>query len=298
MTSKATKETHNNQNMSEGTVYFCYLITLNNLGGWFVEALFVDQYLDHKSWAHLLITCRQIRSICSLTAVRRKEIKDEDDRVRESVISGQKRYPRGVLYDGRTRHSLPHTFHYFLQPSNETGKEIRANGETYVGHFKFGDFHGKGKKIYVNGTVYEGDWKHGQMHGKGKTTYADRVYEGDWKHGKKHGKGKMTFADGTVYEGDWKDGQMHGKGKFTFEDGVYEGDFKDDEMHGKGKRTYVDGVYEGEWKDCSPNGKGKFTWANGDVWYEGEWKDGEMAGKRTCDPPDPAGSSKRPKLSD
>jgi hypothetical protein len=61
--------------------------------------------------------------------------------------------------------------------------------------------------------------------------------------------------------------------------------------------TYVNGdVYEGEWKDGKQHGKGKMTWVIGRV-YEGEWKDGKMAGKRMCDPPDPAGSSKRPKLS-
>ena len=219
-----------------GTLYFSSLITSNKLGCATVEALFVDQYLDHISWAHLLVTCRQMQTHCSLTAVRRKEIKDEDDRVRESVISGQKRYPSRVLYDGLTRHSLPHTHNYFMQP-NGTGKEIRADGETYIGQFKFGKFHGQGTYAYAD----------------------DRVYEGDWKDGRRHGKGKITSASGAVHEGEFKDDLPNGKGKYSANGDMYEGEFKDGKRH-KGKLTWADGrVYEGEWKDTKGHGKGEMT---------------------------------------
>ena len=132
-----------------------------------------DEYLDDKTRAELMQTCRYFHGFCAPTAGRRKAIKEEDDRVRESVVSGQKRYPARNLYEGFVRHSLPHTFkvtHDGYMKPNGIGKEIYPNisiydpdghfdhgTNTYIGHFKFGKKHGKGEITYHTGDVYEGD---------------------------------------------------------------------------------------------------------------------------------------------
>ena len=69
---------------------------------------------------------------------------------------------------------------------------------------------GHGTYIYANGDKYVGEYKYGDQ---GTYTYSDgEKYVGEYKDGKEHGQGTFTFPDGEKYVGEWKDGKKHGQG--------------------------------------------------------------------------------------
>jgi hypothetical protein len=83
--------------------------------------------------------------------------------------------------------------------------------------------------LRIQGDSYVGDWEDGKFHGYGTYTWADRsYYVGEFKDGKKDGEGKMEYDNGYRYEGKWKDDKFHGQGTFECKDGSkYDGDWKD-----------------------------------------------------------------------
>ena len=82
--------------------------------------------------------------------------------------------------------------------------------------------------MFCIGETYIGQWEDGQFHGQGKIQYHDRCeYIGEFEHGKRHGQGKYTLRDGQSYDGEWKDDRPSGIGKFKDHKGkVVEGDFQ------------------------------------------------------------------------
>lgn len=58
-----------------------------------------------------------------------------------------------------------------------------------------------GEVRYANGDVYMGKWRYDQKHGRGKYTYCENseegiLYEGSWKHNVRHGEGKFFYRNG------------------------------------------------------------------------------------------------------
>lgn len=186
-------------------------------------------------------------------------------------------------------------YHGYLiggQRSCYRGIQTCANGDVYIGEWKYDMIHGQGKYTWANGEVYDGQWKDGNRHGRGTIKYADNaMYEGEWKDEKRHGRGKSTFSNGDIYVGEWKDNRINGQGKYTWANSeVYDGQWKDGKRNGQGTNKYSNNdVYKGEWKDDKRNSQGKFTNSKGDVYdgkwendmpitgdvYEDEWKDGK-----------------------
>ena len=70
------------------------------------------------------------------------------------------------------------------------GPNSEAAGETYVGEWKDGGYHGQGTYTWAKGDKYVGEWKDHEEHGQGTYTYADgEKYVGEWADGKSKGKG-------------------------------------------------------------------------------------------------------------
>jgi 1-phosphatidylinositol-4-phosphate 5-kinase len=49
--------------------------------------------------------------------------------------------------------------------SNSPGTMVWPSGETYVGYFVDGLFHGKGQRTWPNGDCYSGEYEEGKEHG-------------------------------------------------------------------------------------------------------------------------------------
>ena len=84
-----------------------------------------------------------------------------------------------------------------------------ADGEQYIGEWKYNKRTGQGTYTYASGNKYVGEYKDDKANGQGTFTYANGdKYVGMFKDGKKHGQGTYTYADGTVEEGIWKVGEF------------------------------------------------------------------------------------------
>ncbi len=168
------------------------------------------------------------------------------------------------------------------------GKNVYANGETYVGAWRNDKRHGKGKfitaamtqeamwennipqnpskYIFPNGDSYEGVLRDGKVDGQGKKTDAQgNISEGNFVNGSLNGYGTVRYVSGDFYEGIWKDGRLNGQGKMTKANGdIFEGNFVNDELQGYGKAWFASGdCYEGTWFNGEISGFGTYTHKNG-----------------------------------
>ncbi|MGT2959421.1 hypothetical protein A9Q68_05475 [Streptococcus bovimastitidis] len=67
---------------------------------------------------------------------------------------------------------------------NGKGKLVFANGDTYVGNFRDGQFNGQGTYKASSGWSYKGQFKKGQVDGKGTLNANNsKVYKGTFKQG-------------------------------------------------------------------------------------------------------------------
>ena len=48
----------------------------------------------------------------------------------------------------------------------------------------------------ANGDTYTGQWREGNYHGTGRQETGPHVYQGEFKDGVPHGTGRFTLADG------------------------------------------------------------------------------------------------------
>ena len=95
-----------------------------------------------------------------------------------------------------------------------SSKTIRnyACGSIYKGDFRKGYREGEGFLKLSTGDTYLGGFKSGFYHGVGKATYYDYnhytaiIYEGDFENGKRHGYGKLVASGGSEYHGHWEEG--------------------------------------------------------------------------------------------
>ncbi len=139
----------------------------------------------------------------------------------------------------------------------------KFKGDSYVGEFKEGKFHGQGKYIHLNGNIYIGEHKNGKRDGQGTFTIPSGAkYVGEFKDGKPNGQGIDTSVSGNKYVGNFKDGKADGQGTyFHLADGQWKGD-----------------KYVGEHMDGKRSGQGAYIRANGNVLIA-EFSDGLPNGR-------------------
>lgn len=143
------------------------------------------------------------------------------------------------------------------------GKLTALNGDTYVGDFKAGTFHGKGCYTFRSGGgSYTGEFREGLFAGQGKEIYPDgSIYVGGFDNSKRSGVGSMHYSNGAVFTGVWKAGKKEGRGSFKYSDGTrFDGKFAD------GKREGIGFIYDkkgrklqGKWKEGKLLNGGKLT---------------------------------------
>ena len=120
-----------------------------------------------------------------------------------------------------------------LIQNNCFGIFTSANGEKYVGEFKFGKPHGHGTYSFPSGNNYVGEHKDGKRNGQGTFTFAKsgNKYTGEFKNNRMHGQGTFSFPSGNKYVGGHKDGKRNGEGTFTFTNGtIQEGIWKNNKF--------------------------------------------------------------------
>jgi hypothetical protein len=125
----------------------------------------------------------------------------------------------GVFADGtQSQSNLPacSLVHHGDVPfwTNCIGSLTYYDGDSYVGEYKDGKYHGQGTFTWLEGPphfgewIYVGEWKDDKRHGQGTMTYPDGSYVGGWKEGERHGQGTFIYADGrSSYVGEWKEGK-------------------------------------------------------------------------------------------
>lgn len=152
-----------------------------------------------------------------------------------------------------------------------------ADGRTYKGRWKNGQWHGNGKATYPNGDTYEGMYHQDQRHtgsSQGIYKWSDgRIFQGDFKNDQRNGHGVYKWPDGSNYEGGFQEGQRHGEGTYTLHDeNVYTGEWRRGSRQGTGEYHWVDGrIYKGEWVDGKAHGYGVEIRADGSVRHDGQW---------------------------
>ena len=109
------------------------------------------------------------------------------------------------------------------------GSDIKDPIKNYLKLKKWTNCIGIGRGL--NGETYVGEFYKGKFHGQGTATTPNRKYVGQWKDGKKHGYGTYKFINGDQYVGEWKKGLRHGRGTFTYSNGKIEnGIWKKDKL--------------------------------------------------------------------
>ena len=175
-----------------------------------------------------------------------------------------------------------------------------GNGETYVGEFRKGMYHGKGRYEYLDGRIYDGDFACGHRSGFGKMIYPNGdIYEGEWKMDNYEGRGKLVLRRAGQMEGFFRMGVLHGEGTRTYGSNFFFScllylfvyictrvrysstlswiQINNNNNNNTTNNRYADGrvfqgtFYHGERK------KGKMT-ITFEEWYEGEWLNGWMHG--------------------
>ena len=80
-----------------------------------------------------------------------------------------------------------------------------ANGDSYQGELKDGEFHGHGEITFSNGDQYNGEFSNGKMNGHGTfTSIVGNTYVGELKDGKLHGHGEITFSMAINMKGNFQ----------------------------------------------------------------------------------------------
>lgn len=173
--------------------------------------------------------------------------------------------------------------------SNCLGEVSFKDGESYVGEFKNGKFHGQGIALFKNNAGYDGQWKDGMFDGFGTYKYENGgKYVGEWKRDFRNGKGYLEQKNGSKFEGQWKNDVLIGVITATYADGsVFVGTFKDGVPDGQGVKTLKSGVsYSGQWKSGDMDGRGTLTDENGQK-LTGVWKKNELIKDESPKPPPP-----------
>ncbi len=112
------------------------------------------------------------------------------------------------------------------------GKVTTTEGNVYEGGYdKDGTLQGYALVNYANGDTFEGGFKDGQYFGQGKLTYAKGPVlelEGDFEAGGDKCYGRQTNRNGDVFVGSFKGRNAVGLGRMFFADRIaYEGNYQD-----------------------------------------------------------------------
>jgi hypothetical protein len=155
------------------------------------------------------------------------------------------------------------------------GKMKFADGATYEGAFRRGEFEGIGMFKYPGGASYVGNWRKGQQEGGGRLNEADgTIFVGQFHKGKRHGEGEITFSNQNKMKGFWLfDQRQDQEMTFTFANkDYYVGDIKGTTLEGSGTMRYASGdTYIGQWKNNLRHGLGKMIFEDGTE-LEGQWE--------------------------
>lgn len=91
-----------------------------------------------------------------------------------------------------------------------------GDGFVYTGNLVDGIFEGYGEVTFDNGDTYVGYFSNGLFHGNGTYRWADSAstYSGDWDCGNRHGLGTFTWSSGDSYRGMWEYDDRHGEGVY------------------------------------------------------------------------------------
>lgn len=136
------------------------------------------------------------------------------------------------------------------------------NGDSYVGAFLDGEFHGDGQKVGLMIGIYKGQWHNGVRRGVGRWALPNgETYEGEFDRDMYHGAGVLTVSGSVRYRGQWNYGTFHGQGRLFTEHGDYNGQFSHHRRHGFGeqKNTQEHSVYTGGWRNDARHGSGVYT---------------------------------------
>lgn len=173
-------------------------------------------------------------------------------------------------------------------------------GESYIGEWKNGKYHGQGKLKTASGRVQAGEFKEGEYIARqtvdgvrvllanrkrdlppcqgsnptkfdmcfGTFTFSEGVkYTGEWEKGMASGQGVRLLKSGARSEGNFVEGELNGQGIFISADGktTIVGEFKDDKGNGMVTVIFPNGEYVGQAKDNFYHGEGQLTSKKGDV---------------------------------
>ena len=173
-------------------------------------------------------------------------------------------------------------------------------GESYIGEWKNGKYHGQGKLNTASGRVQAGEFKDGEYIARqtvdgvrallatrkrdlppcqgsnptkfdmcfGTFAFSEGVnYVGEWEKGMASGQGVRLLKSGARSEGNFVEGELNGQGIFISADGktTVVGEFKDDKGNGMVTVISPNGEYVGQAKDNFYHGEGRLTSKKGDV---------------------------------
>lgn len=137
----------------------------------------------------------------------------------------------------------------------------------YEGMVEAGRMHGQGKLVHANGSTYTGSFRAGDYDGRGAYKSMHYTYEGEWKADRPHGVGKIVYALGGSYEGEWLNGEFHGKGVALYAGGRrVEGEFINGIRLGAAPRPEADNSLRYTNASNEPV-KGRWVWEN--AWSQG-----------------------------
>jgi hypothetical protein len=175
-------------------------------------------------------------------------------------------------------------------------------GESYIGEWKNGKYHGQGKLKTASGRVQAGEFKDGEYIARqtvagvrallanrkrdlppcqgsnptkfdmcsGTFLFSEGVkYTGEWERGMLSGQGVLLFPSGGTSEGTFAEGALNGLGisiAITANgQTTIVGEFIDDKANGMVTVIFPNGEYVGQAKESMYHGEGKLTTKKGDV---------------------------------
>lgn len=176
------------------------------------------------------------------------------------------------------------------------GSMVKANGESYVGSWQYGDFHGIGiLKMKVNhsycGQFYRGkpqglgllrndnklvngDFDFEELSGTGSYSKPDFEYQGTFTKGVIKGFGSFgQVSTGTKYVGFFQNGEYNGEGRLISAGKVYLGMFSHNQRAGLGQLIDHESKEEfvGYWSADHKEAFGRQSYSFDKI-YTGEWK--------------------------
>ena len=155
---------------------------------------------------------------------------------------------------------------------SNAGKMVYSNGDVYDGEWRNDARSGFGTYQWTSkGQTYVGQFENGTFHGTGEIYAEDDSerprYSGRFAAGRKRGAGFMRLSNGDLYKGQFENDLFHGQGVLEDSCGnAYNGSFADGLRQGRGRQEWSNGMtYEGDFNSGRPNGSGNVEYPDGSV---------------------------------